>query len=1030
MEHSGLGKKSVLLLYFITVFTIAPAQQKFINKNEELSFHRITTEQGLPHDIINCIEQDRKGFIWIGTNNGLCRYEGNTMINYLKNAADSLSISDNNIQSIRMDSRQRLWIGTYWKGLNLLDEKNNRFIHLNNDGQNKNLLVNNSIYSLEPIDSTHLAIAQGELVVIDVRKNKSFIVNMPENSWSDRNLSISRYFSPYKIFIDHANQWWLCGEAGIVRYNPGTKLLTAFCNRRDVPESIKNHSSWDCAEDQDGNIWIAGGAGLFQYDPKTDKFSEHYPGRFASADCQSLFLKSVLCAKDGSIWFGSTNGLFHYSPREKSYSVYRFNPYQSSSVSNNDINCLYQDRQGIIWVGTQNGLNVIYPEKAQFKTYQHVPGNPFTIASNNTMGSFKDNKGNIWCGTDLGLDCISVNGKVEHYTYIDNRINTRNDYSVMPLFQQDEQHFWVGTWGAGMQLFNFGKRKFVSSYVHSDSDSNSICSNFIHSFTKDNQGNIWIATWNGGIDKFDPVRKVFKHYNISNGRSPDNYLNKIIFAYGTIWSGSTKGLLRFDARTNKFQLLEITSDTSNYLSTAVSDFTPVGDGSFLIGSPNGLTKYNSRTGYFQKVISGISIMGMRLQENGSLWMATDNGLQEYNTRNGNRSAYTLKDGLPINNFPNECYFTETKQGELLVNTMNGLTLFHPSELKQNHIPPPVFITSIKVQNKELSGFQGVKPGETIFLSHDQNYINIKFAALNYINPFQNQFAYMLKGFDKDWIYTGNHNEANYTNLPPGNYVFMLKASNDANVWITKPVELKIHINTPWWKTWWFYAICFIWLAGFSYWIHRIRLSRVLAEQKLRNKIARDLHDDIGSTLSGIKLFSNLAHSQLLQEGSEVTPIVKRIGERSERMIDAMSDIVWSINPSNDTLENMLVRMKQYAAEMLEPKNIQYFFSADDQIYRAKIGLTSRRDIYLIFKETINNIVKHANCRSVFIQLSIEGRKMVMTVSDDGVGFDALHLEKGNGLGNLRERAKQIGGTISVHTEREKGTMVRLIVPLT
>jgi len=214
-----------------------------------------------------------------------------------------------------------------------------------------------------------------------------------------------------------------------------------------------------------------------------------------------------------------------------------------------------------------------------------------------------------------------------------------------------------------------------------------------------------------------------------------------------------------------------------------------------------------------------------------------------------------------------------------------------------------------------------------------------------------------------------------------------------------------------------------------YIIYKIRINGLLAEQRLRNKIARDLHDDIGSTLSGIKLFSNMAQTKLVQEQSEATAIVERIGERSEKMIEAMSDIVWSINPVNDSMENMLVRMKQYAAEMLEPKNISYQFIADDKVGRMKTGLESRKDIYLIYKESINNAVKHSNCKNLMIQLKLDRKFFEMTITDDGNGF-VQGKRNGNGLENFRQRAKNIDGRIEIDSRQDKGTTIKLFVPLT
>jgi signal transduction histidine kinase len=210
----------------------------------------------------------------------------------------------------------------------------------------------------------------------------------------------------------------------------------------------------------------------------------------------------------------------------------------------------------------------------------------------------------------------------------------------------------------------------------------------------------------------------------------------------------------------------------------------------------------------------------------------------------------------------------------------------------------------------------------------------------------------------------------------------------------------------------------------------MRINSILSEQKLRNKIARDLHDDIGSTLSGIKLFSNMAQTKLAEERSEAAHIVERIGERSEKMIDAMSDIVWSINPVNDSVDNMLVRMKQYAAEMMEPKGINYQFNVDEKVKKTRLGLETKKDIYLIFKESVNNAVKYSECRSLRIDLKLSKKDFEMTITDDGKGFDASKNGTGNGLNNFKQRANDLGGETIVHSKPGEGTIIILKVPIT
>jgi two-component sensor histidine kinase len=676
----------------------------------------------------------------------------------------------------------------------------------------------------------------------------------------------------------------------------------------------------------------------------------------------------------------------------------------------------------------------VYPQTSAFGVYQNIPGEKNSLQSDVTMASFKDDKENIWVGTSKGLECIDqATGNVTQYQFIDPHLKDQWQYFVMPIFQQDASSFWVGTWGAGMQLFDFKKRKFIASYAHFSNSPLSISSNFIHAFCKDSRGNLWITTWNGGVDRFDPRKHIFEHFTTTNKKINFDYLNKICFAYNTIWAGNREGLVKYDSLTNKFHLFRITNDSTNIFSSAVGEITPDGKGNLWIGSFKGLIKFDCNTNRFKKIeaVGNSEVSGVLIESESEIWLTTSEGVKLYNPVTEKLTTYSLKDGLPISYFAGEFYSYKAPDGEIFLSSNNGLIHFRPENIRRNDSKPSLFITSVKIENKELEGLGDVNQLRYLKLNYNQNYLTLGFAAMNFINPGQNKYAYKLEGVDNEWVFSGNRNEAIYTNLSPGDYVFRIKGSNDAGIWNEEGVTLNIHINTPWWRTWWFYGLCFITVMAIGYSLYRIRISRIIGEQKLRNKIARDLHDDIGSTLSGIKLFSSMAQNKLMQENSEALNIVERITERSEKMIDAMSDIVWSINPVNDSIENMFVRMKQHAAEMFEPRNISFRFNSEESITKMKIPLEIRKDIYLIFKESINNAVKHANCKNVFINLDIQQKNFKMTIIDDGIGFDIKELNcKGNGLGNFSERAKNIGGKINISSMPGKGTNVELVVLVT
>jgi signal transduction histidine kinase len=281
---------------------------------------------------------------------------------------------------------------------------------------------------------------------------------------------------------------------------------------------------------------------------------------------------------------------------------------------------------------------------------------------------------------------------------------------------------------------------------------------------------------------------------------------------------------------------------------------------------------------------------------------------------------------------------------------------------------------------------------------------------------------MLVGYDKDWNYTdASRRIAYYTNLAPATYTFKVKAANNDEKWNDTPTEIEIIITPPFWQTWWFRSLVVLAAVALVYGVYRYRLQQVLRLQNIRNRIASDLHDDIGSTLNSISVYSEVAKNDPLKREFSL----RMIGESSRKVIDAMSDIVWTINPGNDNFENIILRMRSLAYNLLRAKNIEFTFKADETLSRLTLSLEKRRNFYLIFKESLNNLVKYSNAKRVLITLSHHSNTVTLIIRDDGSGFDATKKYNGNGLTNIRKRAKEINAQLKIESGENIGTSVQL-----
>ncbi|MEO6133487.1 MAG: triple tyrosine motif-containing protein, partial [Saprospiraceae bacterium] len=315
------------------------------------------------------------------------------------------------------------------------------------------------------------------------------------------------------------------------------------------------------------------------------------------------------------------------------------------------------------------------------------------------------------------------------------------------------------------------------------------------------------------------------------------------------------------------------------------------------------------------------------------------------------------------------------------------------------------------------------------LSYKENMITFDFAALNFTNSILNQYAYKLEGFNEDWIHSGNKQSATFTNLDGGTYTFRVKAANNDGVWNEIGTEVVLIVDPPYWKTWWFYLLCVLFIAGVLYALYRFRINQILKLQHIRMRISRDLHDDIGSTLSSINMMSSMAGAVNDSE-KKSSDLFQTISSASRQALELMNDIVWSINPKNDKMEMIIIRMRQYASEMLEAAQIPFTIEMDDACKQIILPIEKRKDFYLIFKEAINNLAKYSNANKVDIRLHYVNRLLALLISDDGHGFDPSADQKGNGLKNMKARAEMLRGDLNISSKPGAGTTIALNIPVT
>ena len=608
------------------------------------------------------------------------------------------------------------------------------------------------------------------------------------------------------------------------------------------------------------------------------------------------------------------------------------------------------------------------------------------------MSLCQDHQNNFYFGTDGGY--VIFNPSTNLFNYVNEGVNTPGIYC------DKKNNMWFGFWGGGMKMIaTDGTKKY---YRHNETDSLSNPDEFCAAFGEDDSGRIIFLTYKNGVELFNPVTEKFTVF-VHDKNNPASISHNTTGGYcksrnGVEWFPTVGGGLNaFDPATKKFvSFKQADGLASDYIWSIAED----AKGNLWLGTMNGLCKFTPPQNIFYRDNS-------------------DAGSKPI-IRN-----YSVTNGLPSNVFIYHAAYFDAGDNTMYFGSGSGLVTFNPDSITDNKFVPPVYITEIKWTDSENKNFifRG-NDSSGLKLSYNQNSVLFSFTALNFIHPEKNKYAYQLQDFDKDWIYTdASKRFANYTNLNPGNYIFKVKGSNNDGIWNEKFASVVFIIAPPYWQTWWFRMLVGTTLAVALYLIYRYRMQQILQLQSIRNKIAEDLHDDVGSTLNSISVFSEVAKI----EAGKPIPALDDIGNSARKVVESMSDIVWTINPENDSFDKVIIRMRSFAYQLLNAKKIEFIFKADEGLNHIVLNMQVRKNFYLFFKEAVNNLAKYSLAKRASIHLHLNNKEIKMIIRDDGIGFDSENPLPGNGLKNMRSRANEMHAQMTITSAHEQGTSIELIV---
>lgn len=984
--------KSLAKVFFTIWLFITNNSEKSFAQYENLRFEHLSTQDGLSHNSVLSIFQDKEGFMWFGTDDGLNKYDGYAFQTFKADPKDPQNtLRWNYIYSIYEDSKGRFWVGSH--GLHLYNKRTEKLTAYLPDSSKFNYL-NIALSIFEDPNGILWYSAGGGL-----------------NRFDPENKTFTSFLSPeltpnFGLVQDQIGTFWMGSSAGLYKFNPNNNELTPF----PIENEFNPHPAIKALTiDSEGILWIGtAGAGLFRLDTHgtSARAKEYNPGNLIN---RSISNNGIIEDKSGNIWLATTEGLQKIDKKNNQVSTFRADPDVQGSLSSNHINSIYQDQSGTLWIGTDNGINKLITYTQPFFTYQIGKNTRSTRLEENKINSLvADAEGMVWLGTVKGL--YKFNPANNQYSYLPISLHKKkNDTtsggessvpSITVLKEDKTGRIWIGT-SLGLYLINRDGK--LTHYP---------CKIGIQFMDLDNMGKLWIP----GVDNkngnavmaiFDTERLQFNYteYEVNDSSGlKDGYMHGILAgSSGDIWIAAGMWGIGFrDHLTGKFtHYLPNPSSPGSMIENDLNCLYEDNNGKIWAGTRmGGLYRLDPETGIFSNfsIHDGLRsnhITSIIEDDNGKLWLGTNDGLSYFDPVDKSFRNFDTTDGLPDNEFRLDAAYKSN--GKLYFGTRNGFVVFNPDSIQINSATPPVYITSIKVLEQKID-----LPVDRLELQHFENIFSFDFTALDYNASQKIKYAYKLENFNEDWIESGKRRNASYTNLDPGEYIFRVKASNNDGIWNEKGAFLSIIIHPPWWRTPWAYlfysflAICL--LFGFRQYI--LTRERLKNDLKLKKVEAEKLHE---LEITRSRFFANISHEfrtpltlilgpldQLIKAQEEnknhsLFLMMERNGRRLLNLINQLLDLsklesgILQLEKDTENITRFLKILASSFTSLAESRNINFITRYEnldyevafdkDKLEKIVINLLSNAFKFTPEGETIEfvSVIKEFNKNSAVLE---------------------------------------------------------------
>jgi len=1013
-------------------------------------FLRLGLEEGLSQATAMAVLQDRSGYLWIATEDGLNRYDGYGFSVLKHDPGDPHSLSDNYVVALLEDADGGIWAGTSDGGLNRYDPRTGRFTRYRHDTGDPASLSHDRItaLALAADGGVWAGTYGGGLSRYDPRTGR---FTRYQHAPDDPASLPSDYL--WAVLVDRQGRLWAGTRNGLARLDGG-----AFTVYRPDPSDAAALPGGDVValfEDTQGTLWVGTDNGLGSLAPQADAFTvyRHDPGDPATLSRNAV--SSVRRDRRGSVWVGTYGGgLNRLDPASGRFTRYRHDPTDATGLPDDYVSTVYEspDASGLLWVGTfSGGLARFNPAQDRFRLYRHDPADPASLIADYVRTFAETPDGALWVGTRDGLSRQDPRtGRFTHFMATGRPGGLSASY-VRALLTDREGTLWVGT-AAGLNRYDTMGGTF-DAFPHAPFSSSDPEANRVYVLLEARDGLVWVGT-RKGLHAFDPRAGAYvRPAGVGGGRGVEGEVIALAeTADGALWAGTTGlGLFRVDPASGHVTPYRHDPNDAKTLSNdRILGILPAADGTLWVSTHSGLNRFDPASGRARRFTEADGlpaglVYGALEDGDGRLWLPTNRGLARFDPATGRVRTYDASDGLQSNEFNQGAYY-KARNGDLVVGGIRGFNRFAPAAITDNPHVPPIVLTRFRIFGDEVA--QPLAEGGVIRLTYRDAYFAFEFAALDFANPARNQYAYKLEGFDQGWHHAGTRRYVSYTNLNGGRYVFRVRGSNNDGVWNEEGLAIPVVIVPPYWATWWFRGGLALLVLGLGFagawgWQRgRLRLLEenrdeiaeakrrlAVAREQERLHLARELHDGPVQDLYSANL--QLAFAAEAMGGEEelggVREVIRRVNGSLRTICGDLRPPALGPFGLAAALRSHVERLR--AAHPSPP--IEVSLMADGQ----RLPEPLRLALFRIAQEALSNAVRHSGARGVRIAFHFDAEEAVLEVCDDGVGFQVPErlLEGARvgryGLLGMAERAEALGGRLTITSAEGGGTSIRVTVPI-